>query len=216
MTEPAAGTAVYEPDERWIPVERRWLGVDRRTVAPALAVLGLAFVTTVALPVADGFVDYRDEVVAGDVIELDGGVTFVPEPGWGITAGVRAGQPAADGTYPPLATLVDGDVVFAVQSDTFAGDAKALLEQLAATPEVLNAGQLQIIGERTSVTTDAGNAGVMVPVATPDGEGVLAAFVLDGQGVTALAIQPPTVTPAETDAISQMVTSIRHDGGDQP
>ncbi|MCK0175403.1 MULTISPECIES: hypothetical protein [Mycobacteriaceae] len=215
MTQTSTDNAVYEPDERWIPVERRWLGVDRGTVAPALAVLGLAFVTSVALPVADELVQYEDEVAAGDMMELGDGVTFVPEPGWGIIAGVRAGRPAADGTYPPQATLVDGDVLFTVQADTFPGDANALLDQVATTPEVLGAGDLQFIGDRTSVTTDAGEPGVVVPIATADAAGVLAAFVLDGQGVTALAIQPPTVTPAETDAISQMVASIRHDSEDQ-
>jgi hypothetical protein len=216
LTGTAVTTAGFEPDERWIPVDRRWLGVDRRTVAPAAVVLGLAFVTSVALPVADELVAYGDEVRAGDVIALSGGVTFVPEPGWGITAGVRAGSPIADGTYPAQATVVDGDVVFAVQSDTFDGDANALLDQLATTPEVLNAGDLEISGSRTSVTNDAGDPGVMAPVATADAQGILVTFVFGGQGVAALAIQPPDISAAETEAIGEMVTSIRHDGEDQP
>src|ERR1700761_4148215 len=93
----------FEPDERWVPADQRWLGLDRRTIGPTLVVFALVFVMSVVLPVINAEVPYDDIVKAGDVLELQGDVTFVPEAGWGITSGVRAGHlPAGD--YPSTAT----------------------------------------------------------------------------------------------------------------
>ncbi|MBU8820886.1 hypothetical protein KL864_34025 [Mycolicibacterium goodii] len=121
----------FEPGERWIPADRRWLGLDRRTVAPALAVVALVVVMDGVLPAVNDGVGYHDEVAAGDVIAIDGGVTFVPEPGWGITSGVRLGDAPADGTYPDTATVVRGDISLTVHTDTFHGDVDELLTQIA-------------------------------------------------------------------------------------
>ena len=72
----------FEPDQRWVPADTRFFGVDRRTIAPTLAVFALAVVMSVVLPVINATALYHDTVKAGDVIELEGDVTFVPEAGW--------------------------------------------------------------------------------------------------------------------------------------
>ena len=128
----------YEPDETFVPADRRWLGLDRRTLAPTLVVFALAFVMTVVLPIIDVAISYDDKVIPGDVLAVDGDVTFVPEPGWGITAGVRQGAAPAGGQYPPKATVVDGGVTFTVRSATFHGDANALLDQIKTTTDALS------------------------------------------------------------------------------
>lgn len=43
----------FEPPETWIPADRRWWGLDRRTVAPALVVFGLALVLAGVIPAAE-------------------------------------------------------------------------------------------------------------------------------------------------------------------
>ncbi|MFD6057503.1 hypothetical protein [Rhodococcus wratislaviensis] len=40
----------FEPDDRWVPVDRRWFGLDRATIAPALIVLAVASVMALILP----------------------------------------------------------------------------------------------------------------------------------------------------------------------
>src|ERR1700730_8127416 len=90
----------FEPDERWVPADERWFGLDRRRVRPTLAVFALAFVMWVVLPVIDATVPYHDIVKAGDVLELEGDVTFVPEAGWGHTSRLCAGQAPLSGEYP--------------------------------------------------------------------------------------------------------------------
>ncbi|HKI41092.1 MAG TPA: hypothetical protein VKA66_12040, partial [Mycobacterium sp.] len=74
-----------------MPADQRWFGLDRRTIAPTLTVFALAFVMSVVLPLVNAAIPYRDLIRAGDVMELQGDVTFVPDAGWGITSGVRAG-----------------------------------------------------------------------------------------------------------------------------
>ena len=54
----------FEPDERWVPADTRFLGVDRRTIAPTLAVFALAVVMSVVLPVINATVPY-DEPPSG-------------------------------------------------------------------------------------------------------------------------------------------------------
>ena len=72
-----------------MPADARFFGVDRRTIAPTLAVFALAVVMSVVLPVINAKVPYHDIVKAGDIIELQGDVTFVPEAG-GVSHPVSA------------------------------------------------------------------------------------------------------------------------------
>ena len=57
----------FEPDAGWVPADERLFGVDRRTIAPTLAVFALAIVMSVVLPVINAKVPYDDIVKAGDV-----------------------------------------------------------------------------------------------------------------------------------------------------
>ena len=62
-----------------------------------LVVIALVVVMAVVIPVINQEVAYDDPVKAGDVIELEGGVQFVPTPGWGIVSGLRSGEAPATG-----------------------------------------------------------------------------------------------------------------------
>jgi hypothetical protein len=202
----------YEPDETFVPADRRWLGLDRRTIAPTLVVFALAFVMTVVLPIIDVAVSYDDKVVPGDVLALDGDVTFVPEPGWGITSGVRIGAALAGGQYPPKATVVDGGVTFTVRSAEFHGDANALLDQIKTTTDALSGERgVRITGERSTVSTESGESGVLTQVAGPRSRGVLAAFVFGDYGVQAVATGPTDDAGSQDEAVRRMIGSIRRD-----
>ena len=201
----------FEPEERWIPADRRWLGLDRRTVGPALTVLGLALVMNGVLPAVNGGVGYHDEVAAGDVMALDGGITFVPEPGWGITAGVRLGDAPAGGLYPGAATVVDGDITLTVRTDVFDGDDDALLSRTEATNSRSESdGDDTVTAERTPITTDQGDQGLMAQVSDPHSQRVLAAFVFDARGVQAVGVEPSDADDADRAAVTRMIASIRH------
>ena len=96
MSPPAAAPR-FEPDEGWVPADERRFGLDRRTLRPTLTVFALVVVMSVVLPVINATVPYHDIVRPGDVMQIEGDVTFVPEAGWGITSGVRAGHAPISG-----------------------------------------------------------------------------------------------------------------------
>ncbi len=203
----------FEPDDAWVPADMRLFGVDRRTIAPTLAVFALAVAMSVVLPVINAKVPYHDVVEAGDVIELEGDVTFVPEAGWGITSGVRAGHPPLSGEYPASATVEQGALKFKVRTGRFDGDANKLLDQIETTSEALSRGRgMHVTGAQTTIVTDQGKQGASVRVAGPHTGGVIAAFVFDGRGVEAVATGPSDTGPESTATVLRMIRSISRAG----
>ena len=203
----------FEPDERWVPADERWFGLDRRTVGPTLAVFALAIVMSVVLPVINATVPYHDIVKAGDVLELEGDVTFVPEAGWGITSGLRAGHAPLSGEYPATATVEDGALKFTVRTGQFHGDANKLLDQIETTSEALNRGRgVHVTGAQTTIVTDQGKQGATVRVTGPHTAGVIAAFVFGDRGVEAVATGPSDAGAEPTATVLRMIRSISHTG----
>jgi hypothetical protein len=211
-TAPAAAPR-FEPDEGWVPADERWFGLDRRTIAPTLTVFALVIVMSVVLPVINAQVPYRDIVRAGDVMELAGDVTFVPQAGWGITAGVRAGDAPLSGDYPPTATVEDGPLKFTVHTGPFDGDADKLLDQIERTSDALNGGHgVHVTGPHTTIVTEQGKHGVTARITGPHIDGVIAAFVFGHRGVEAVATGPSDSNPEPTSTVVQMIRSISHPG----
>ncbi len=206
---PAASAPRFEPDERWVPADERRFGLDRRTLRPTLAVFGLVIVMAVVLPVINASVPYHDIVRAGDVLELDGSVTFVPAAGWGITSGLRAGHAPLSGQYPATAVVEDGALKFTVRTGPFHGDSDQLLEQIETTSEALNRGRgVRITGTPTTLITTQGKEGASVHVTGPHTSGVIAAFVFGSRGVEAVATGPSDANSEPSVAVLRMIGSI--------
>ncbi len=207
----------FEPADGWVPADQRWFGLDRRTIAPTLTVFALAFVMSVVLPLVNAAIPYHDRVRAGDVMELQGDVTFVPDAGWGITSGVRAGLGPLSGDYPDHATVVNGDTTFTVRTAPFHGDANALLDQIEKTADALNRGRgIHVTGRHTTIVTDRGKQGTTARITGPQRDGVIAAFVFDGRGVEAEATGRSDGGPVPAAAAIEMIRSIsRGDQGKQ-
>ena len=199
----------FEPDVGWVPADERLFGVDRRTIAPTLAVFALAIVMAVVLPVINASVPYHDTVKAGDVLQLRGEVTFVPEAGWGITSGVRAGNAPLSGEYPARATVEHSAVKFTIRTAPFDGDANKLLDQIETTSEALNRGRgVHVGGAHATIVNDQGRQGTTARITGPHTGGVIAAFVFDGRGVEAVATGPSDAGPELTGAVLRMMRSI--------
>jgi hypothetical protein len=205
----AASAPRFEPDEAWVPADERLFGLDRRTIAPTLTVFALVIVMSVVLPFINATVPYDDIVKAGDVVELEGDVTFVPEVGWGIASGVRAGHAPLSGEYPVTATVEDGQVKFTVRAAPFHGDANKLLDQIETTSDALNRGRgVHVTGKHTTIVTDRGEQGATARVTGPQTGGVIAAFVCDGRGVEAVATGPSDAGQESAAAVFRMIRSI--------
>jgi hypothetical protein len=211
MTEvaPEACAPRFEPDEGWVPADERRLGLDRRTLRPTLAVLALVVAMSVVLPVINAAVGYHDIVRAGDVMQIEGDVTFVPEAGWGITSGVRAGHPPMSGQYPASATVEDGALKFTLRTGSFRGDADQLLDQIQTTSEELNRGRgVHIAGAPATIVTAQGKQGATVRVTGPHTGGLIAAFVFGDRGVEAVATGPTDAGTAQSAAVLRMIGSV--------
>jgi hypothetical protein len=207
----------FEPDERWVPADERRFGLDRRTLRPTLAVFALVFLMSVVLPVINATVPYHDIVKAGDVMEIEGDVTFVPEAGWGITSGVRAGHAPLSGEYPATATVEDGAIKFTLRTGSFRGDADKLLDQIETTSDALNSGRgVHVTGAPITIVTTQGKQGATVRVTGPHTAGVIAAFVFGSRGVEAVATAPSDAGSEPSTAVLRMIGSISHsEGGKQ-
>jgi len=207
----SAAQEPFDPGDRWVPVDRRWLGLDRRTILPALVVLALALLMGSVLPAINQSVAYDDKVAAGDVIEVDGGVTFVPPVGWGITDGVRSGQRPVSGSYPDTATVVDGDVSFSIKTAPFQGDANALLEQIRTTTTALDGSQgFHFTSEPTDIVTASGDRGVAARFQGARSDGLIAAFVFGDRGVQVTAYGSPDAIDNPTAEVAAMIAGIEY------
>jgi hypothetical protein len=194
-----------------VPADERRFGLDRRTLRPTLAVFALVILMSVVLPVINASVPYHDITRAGDVIEIEGDVTFAPEAGWGITSGLRAGHAPLSGQYPATAVVEDGALKFTLRTGPFHGDTVQLIDQIEATSEALNSGRgVRITGAPATVITTQGKEGATVHVTGPHTSGLIAAFVFGDRGVEAVATGPSDAATASSVAVLRMIESISH------
>lgn len=192
-----------------VPVDRRFLGLDRRTIGPALFVMGLLIVLTFVLPVVYAVTPYDDKVEAGDVLGVKGGITFVPTPGWGITSGVRVSDATRSGEFTPSATVEDGDVALTVSTGPFSGTAQELLGQLETIDEKVNDDLvLHTTGPVYAIATSSGIDGVARRYTGTKTDGLEAAFVVDGTGVRVVLTGPPGQLEGKGEEVGTMIASI--------
>ncbi|WP_433384296.1 hypothetical protein ACQPZX_23550 [Actinoplanes sp. CA-142083] len=193
----------------WVPVERRLLGLDKRTLPPALAVVLLFAIAVWALPWVNEKVHVDDPIVAGDVIQVGPSVEFVPAVGSNLVHGLRQGDAGATG-YPEQAVVTYEGIGFEVIADAYDGTPAQLLEQIKKNDEGLrDNGGLRVTGDPVTITNDAGDEGVFARYDGNGSIGAIAAFVFDGIGVEVVTQGPPTVEDAVPPAVAAMIRSVR-------
>ena len=198
------------PPDGWVPVERRLLGLDRATIAPALVVVALTAVAVWLLPTLNGHVVRTDVARSGDVIRVGDAVTFTPTPGWNILTGEREGAPEPSGRYAETAAVSHGGVVLQVRTDTFDGTPAQLLAQLKRTGALLRGtGGYRVTGATSAIEAGEGQRGVAARFSGTAGNGLIAAFVTDGHGVSVVAVGPEGGDPATTTDVDRMIRSLR-------
>jgi hypothetical protein len=173
------------PPAGWVPVEHRVLGIDKRTIAPALVVLGLLILLAFVVPAIDDAVPYDDPIRAGDVMDLVGGrLTFVPAEGWNRVDGSLVGEGSVEA--PGSASLLTmEDISVSITTGAFEGTPDELLDQINAVNEDLKDPRgLGASGARQTVTTDSGLVGVAETFTGLEQRGVTAAFVVDVDGTS--------------------------------
>ncbi|MFE3618052.1 hypothetical protein, partial [Streptomyces anulatus] len=100
-----------------------------------------------------------------------------------------------------------GGTQFVVRTGKFEGDARALLDQIQRTDELLG-GALTATGDPVAITTQAGLTGVITRYAAAGVDGVLAAFVQDGTGIEVVAVGPAQPGQDILGEVAEMIASI--------
>ncbi len=207
------------PPPGHVPVEHRWLGLDRRTIPLAAVVLGLMLVFMVAIPAIDDAVGWDDETRAGDVLDLGRGVTVVPPTGWELTSGIRVGdEPASGITGDGAASIGSGGVQLTVTRGNFDGTPDELLDQVNRLRTASDADgnrAFKVTGPRATVTTASGLTGVSEAYTSASGEGRVLAFTLDAgtdgttpTGVTITIDATDTAYANQSAAIGALIDSL--------
>ncbi|MGW4351477.1 hypothetical protein ACWELJ_05245 [Nocardia sp. NPDC004582] len=197
----------FDPGDRWVPADRRWLGMDRRTLLPALIVLALAFLQGVLLPRIDAGIPEQDTTVSGDVIALRGGITFTAAGGWSLVSGERQQDEPTGQGYPGDAVLTHGGTQFVVRTGEFSGDPAALLAQIEHTEALLKS-PFTATGDPAAITARTGEPGLITKYAAPNTDGVLAAFVFGKTGVQVVAVGPAQPGRDILTDVGQMIAHI--------
>jgi hypothetical protein len=197
--------------------DARILGIDARTIVPALLVLALAVVMSIVLPTIDSRTEYHDEVQSGDVAQVADGITLLPAAGWNLASGALVGQTRSPVGSTASTELVNGSVDFYAQAAPFAGTTSALLTRINRINDDLRRarGRTAETTHRYAVTTKQGVAGVAEDFVSLTRQGTIVAFVFRRRGQTpregleVVAAGPAGAMSRRRDEIVAMIRSIR-------
>ncbi|MDX8142043.1 hypothetical protein SK854_07975 [Lentzea sp. BCCO 10_0061] len=188
----------------WVPVEHRFLGLDRRTFAPALSVLVIALLLLCGLPALNAVIPWHNEIRAGDVLDLGDGATAVPPVGWQLEGGMLAGT----GSVSPSSLQVQlaaGGAAITLRGTSFTGTADAFLDQVQRS----EGSPPGVDGSRGTVTTASGLTGVAQGSTSPNGDALDVAFKMavasgEAEAAPALLVRVRTV-PGQFERLQDTV-----------
>lgn len=202
------------PVSTWVPVDRRWLGLDRRTLVPALVVAVVGILFGGVLPLVNNAIDYDDETVSGDVLVVSKGITVVPPVGWQLQSGLRSSDTGISPAVPPIVLSSSGATV-TVSAIASAEDADAILDDFnTLAGKTAERPKFTVTGGRVSTTSDSGVAGTLERYAGVGVEGLLAVHTFPERDV-AVAVQvegPPGQLSTVQPDIDQILQSLQRDG----
>ena len=167
-----------------VPVDQRWLGMDKRGIPYAVVAVVLMLALHWVVPAIDNATKWDNPTVAGDVIDLGSGIRITPPVGWQLEEGVRT----TDDPIVPVnadasvVTLSNGAVTISVAGANWDGTADELLDQYNKVRETSDEEPdrvFAVTGDRASFVTSAGVTGVQESYVSAGGDGRAFAFVVD-------------------------------------
>lgn len=201
-----------------VPVDERWLGLDKRGFPTAIVAIVLIAVLAWIVPAVSDSIEWENETVAGDVLDLGGGITVTPPVGWQLEEGIRTSEPPlnaprADGSSVRLA---NGATVITVRGAAWEGTAGELMDQnnrvrVASDEEPDRF--FEATSEQTTVTTASGVTGVSETFTSATGDGVAYAFVVPTDSGAPIGIVIEASTPDDSvgrhrEQIDELVSSL--------
>jgi hypothetical protein len=196
---------------RRVPAEHRLFGIDKRTIPFAAAAAAVWLLWAVVFPQIDERVAWNDTIRAGERIQVSDDVTFAPAEGWGLLRGLRTTDVTDSGQRFLTQTVLTNDgISFYVQTGDWDGTPRALLNQITkiTNTETRSEG-FQVSTRPTTIQTATGMDGVLEGFRSPRAEGLIAAFVVGGQGIKVQAVGPTEQLGQHTQEIGRMISSFR-------
>ncbi len=197
-----------------VPVEHRWLGLDRRSVPYALVAFAVIALWAWVAPWVSSQVAWDDPVRAGQAIQVTDDVTMSAAPGWGVVKGLRttdrtrSGAKAAD-----QVVLVKDGVVLSILPGPFSGSVTRLLSQ---AERITGAGTegYHVSGDVRDVATSSGLHGVAQDFSAPRNVGTVTTFVVGDNGIEIQVAGPEAQVTALADETRTMIDSLARSGGE--
>lgn len=197
-------------------MDQRWHGLDRSSFRYAIPVFVLAVVLAVVVPNIDAAVPGGTPVTAGERIGLEGGVAFTPTVGWTLTDGLPIGTQPRSGGYPATAEVVQEAVTLSVHTTRWTGTPADLLGQFESTTDANDDRRApHVTGTARPFTTTAGQGGLQARYHSTTTDGLVAALVLNGTGVVAIASGPVDSVTNSFDDVPAMLASVTSTEGAQ-
>jgi len=174
-------------DSHYVPIEERWLGLDKRAIPYAVVMVALIALLAYVIPAINDAVGWDDGTRAGDVIDLGGGLTITPPVGWLLEDGIRTSDDPAVPVQPDnaYALLANGGISITVVGSGWDGSADELMDQANSLREDSDADDdklFKVTGSRDSVTTSSGIVGVSETFTSATGDGKTFAFAVPADG----------------------------------
>lgn len=192
-----------------VPAEHRLVGLDRRTFPFAFVALVVWVLWAYALPAIDEATPWDGPIRPGDVLRLTPDATIVPPVGWGLQSGLRTtDRPRAGFSPGPIVQARDG-VLVRIMVGPWTGGAAELLRQVTAITTTTASGEgFHITSGAHTFSTRDGTPGVLETFSSPRTEGMIAAVVIDDEGVQIQAVGPPEQAAGLARDVQRMLTSI--------
>ncbi len=199
-----------------VPVEHRWLGLDRRSAPYALVALAVIALWAWVMPWVAGQVAWDDPVRAGEAIQVTDDVTMTAAPGWGVVSGLRTTDRTRSGERSvDQVVLVKDGVVFSILQGPFAESARRLLSQAERiTGAGAGDGGFDVTGGVRDETTASGLRGVAQDFSSARNVGTVTTFVVNDTGIEIQVVGPEAQVTALSDETAAMVDSLSRDAGE--
>lgn len=205
-----------QEDVRRVPVEHRWLGLDRRSVPYAVVALAVIALWAWVVPWVAAQVSWDDPVLAGEAIQVTDETSLSASPGWGVVSGLRTSDSTRSGVEATdQVVLVKDGVVFSILQGPFEETPEVLLEQ-AEKITGTGGGGYAVTGEVRPVTTSSGIRGVSQDFSTVGGVGTVTAFVVEDTGIEIQVAGTEAQVTALSDEVDAMIASLRTEGDETP
>ena len=182
-----------------VPVEHRALGLDRRTITPALVIAAIVIFYSVVIPYADGLVDHDSAVEAGTNLVVGSDVSIVPPAGWEVTDRTALDEGSLE--------LHNSGIIVNATVGPFTGELDDLLGY--ADGIVDDAETAVVHHEASSIVAADGTPGLEEHWDGLNTEGLLAVFSDGEQGVVIAVEGPEPMVTRHQQELDQMIRSVR-------